>query len=324
MEEKSYVMNVDVDALEHQDEIIKRKNFTQQQFAFNPKNYLDLKLQKDETSKTIKVRLLPSSPTDGNVFFAIRTHSMKVDTEIAKSGFKSFICLVDPHIGKERCPICAKSKELFEKANKERSEGNEALSKTYYKEACSLKSKITYIVRVIDREHEDEGVKFWRFNENSLGEGVYDKLMNLYKIRKKEYEDAGRGSYNIFDLYNGKDININITKTLIPDGRGGMKEKTALNITDASIESPLSKDVEKANEWINDPKTWKDVYSNKTEEYLQLVVDGKIPFYSREEGKYVEKKAFDAEQKIKEEEAAAEILRETSAYVEESEDKLPF
>ena len=324
MEDMNYVMNVDAIALEKQDEFLKKKNVTHQQFAFNPKNYLDLKLQKDEQSKTLRVRLLPSSPTDGNVFFAIRTHSMKVDTEIAKSGFKSFICLNDPHIGKERCPICDKSKELFEKANKERNEGNDALSKTYYKEACSLKSKITYIVRVIDRDHEEEGVKFWRFNENSLGEGVYDKLMNLYKIRKKEYEDAGRGSYNIFDLYNGKDININITKTLIPDGRGGMKEKTAFNITDASIESPLSNDIAKANEWINDPKTWKDVYSNKTEEYLQLVVDGKIPFYSREEGKYVEKKAFDANAKIAEEEAASEILQLKEYKYDEIDENLPF
>lgn len=327
MEELKYVTNVDANALEQQEENLKRRQSAQAVVSFDPRNYLDLKLANGETTKTVKVRLLPSSPTDGNVFFDIRTHSMKVDTEIARSGFKSFICLNDPHVGEgKKCPICEKTEELFKKASEARNEGNEALSKTYYKEACSLKSKRTYIVRVIDRDHEDEGVKFWRFNENSLGEGVYDKLMNLYKTRKREYEEAGRGSYNIFDLYNGKDINVTVSKSLIPDGKGGMKEKTALNITDASLETPLSRDIEKANSWINDPKTWKDVYSNKTEDYLRLVVEGKIPFYDREKGTYVEKVVYDKNIKNEQEKIASQILLENKQEVvnDVADDDLPF
>lgn len=324
MVQDEYVMNVDAKALELQDENFKKPLENRVNFNFDPKNYLNLKLKPNETYKTVRVRLLPASATDGNVFFAIKTHSMKVSTDVAKSGFKSFICLNDEHVTANSCPICDKSAELMSKANEARREGNENLSKSYYKEACSLKSKRTYIVRVIDRDNEDEGVKFWRFNENSLGEGVYDKLMNLYKTRKKEYSDAGMGEYNIFDLYKGRDINININKNMIPDGHGGMKEKLALNITDSSLETPLSIDIKKANDWINDPKTWKDVYSNKSEDYLKLIVEGKVPYYNRETGKYVEKVVFDTNVKKEEEMAANEILIENNTTDFISDNDLPF
>ena len=99
----------------------------------------------------------------------------------------------------EECPICKKSKELFDKAAQARKEGNEMLSKSLFKEACSLKKKRTFITRVIDRDHEDEGVKFWRFNENSKGEGIYDKLMSLFKTRKEEALEDGEEDYNILD-----------------------------------------------------------------------------------------------------------------------------
>ena len=269
-----------------------------------------MKLKDHEATKTVKVRFLPISASDSTVFFDITTHSLKVDKEIAKSGFKSYVCLDDEKVGStEECPICKKSKELFDKSAKARQEGNEALSKSLFKEACSLKKKRTFIARVIDRDHEDEGVKFWRFNENSKGEGIYDKLMSLYNTRKQESLDEGEGEYNIFDLYEGKDIIINVSKSQIPDGFGHMKDTIAYNITDSGNRKPLSKDVDKANAWLNDEKTWKDVYSNKTSQYLELVVNGKIPVYNKELGQFVEKTENNAQQKKIEEDAASEILK---------------
>ena len=114
---------------------------------------------------------------------------------------------------------------------------------------------------------------------------------------------------NIFDLYEGKDIIINVSKSQIPDGFGGMKDTIAYNITDSGNRKPLSKDINKANCWLNDEKTWKDVYSNKTADYLELVVNGKIPVYSKEMGKFVEKTENEVQQKKIEEEAANEILK---------------
>lgn len=307
-------VNTDAKALEEQNEKLKKSNTdsqNQKKTSFDPKNYLDLKLKEHEATKTVKVRFLPISATDGTVFYEIITHALKVDKEIAKSGFKSYVCLNSKNIdSNEECPICKKSKELFDKAAQARTEGNNALSKSLFKEACSLKKKRTFITRVIDRDHEDEGVKFWRFNENSKGEGVYDKLMSLFKTRKEEAIEEGEEDYNIFDLYNGKDIIINISKSLIPDGFGGVKETIAYNITDSGIRKPLSKDIEKANMWLNDPKTWKDVYSLKNAQYLELVVDGKIPVYDKDLGKFVEKTEYDAQTKKEEEAAATEILKE--------------
>jgi len=323
MEELKYAsVNIDAKMLEEQYEKIKNSNAdsqSQKKASFDPKNYLDLKLKDGEQTKTVKVRFLPISSTDGTVFFDITTHALKVDKEIAKSGFKSFVCLNDDKTeSKEECPICKKSKELFDKAAQARKEGKEALSKSLFKEASSLKKKRTYITRVIDRDHEDEGVKFWRFNENTMGKGVYDELMHLEKTRKKEAEEDGEDGYSIFDLYKGKDIIINVSKSMIPDGHGGLKEKIGYNITDSGNRKPLSKDIEKANSWLNDKKTWRDVYSLKNANYLELVVDGKIPVYDREKGFFVEKVEFDTESKKAEEEAAAEILKDN--YVNNAKD----
>ena len=319
-------VNIDAKVLEEQNENLKKpKESLQntQKISFDPKNYLDLRLKDHEATKTVKVRFLPISASDSTVFFDITTHALKVDKEIAKSGFKSYVCLNDEKVGsKEECPICKKSKELFDKSAKARQEGNEALSKSLFKEACSLKKKRTFITRVIDRDHEEEGVKFWRFNENSKGEGIYDKLMSLYNTRKQESLDEDKGEYNIFDLYEGKDIIINVSKSQIPDGFGGMKNTIACNITDSGNSKPLSKDIEKANCWLNDEKTWKDVYSNKTAGYLELVVNGKIPVYNKELKKYVEKTENDVQQKKIEKEVANEILKANYVPSEKNIDKI--
>lgn len=304
-------VNIDAKALEEQREEFKKPNteFQEKRFKFDVKNYLNLQMKEDETTKTVKVRFLPVSPTEGVPFLKIITHALKVRKEIAQSGFKTYVCLKDEKIGYEgECPICKKSKELYEAASKAKKEGNEKLATTLTESARQFRSKITYIVRVIDRDHEDEGVKFWRFNANSKGEGIYDKLMALHDTRKAEAEEEGEQNYSIFDLYNGKDIIITINKSKIPDGYGGMKEVTSYNITDSGNRKPLSKDVELANKWINDPKTWKDVYGQKSADYLELVAENKVPVYDTQLGKFVEKKEFDKETKIMEEQAASEVL----------------
>ena len=121
-------VNIDAKALEEQNENLKKpKNDFQNQkkVSFDPKNYLDLKLKEHEATKMVKIRFLPISASDSTVFFNITTHALKVDKEIAKSGFKSYVCLNDEKVdSKEECPICKKSKELFDKSAKARQEGN--------------------------------------------------------------------------------------------------------------------------------------------------------------------------------------------------------
>ena len=311
---------------------------------FDAKNYLDTKLADGETERTVTIRILPVSSEDGNFRIAVKTHSLKVSKRVANSGFKSFLCLNDPQVPNYdpsiQCPICAKAQYYFDEAQKCR-KTDQVKSKKLFMKACSLKSKTTYIVRVIERGKENEGVKFWRFNENTQGKGVYDSLIALYKRRKADMAEEGIENYNIFDLDEGRDIVLTLTKTIRADGEEGV----AIQINDKSVNKPLTNDVELGNSWINDVKRWYNAYTVKSPEYLSIVADDKIPYYDKAIGKFVpkteedfleaEKKRNDAKKQADAAaEAAAEVLKEqvpqsvqygASMEVDEDNDmKLPF
>ena len=294
----------------------KPQKTAQKKNDFDAKNYLDTKLADGQNERTITVRILPVSNEDGNFRIAVKTHNLKVNRRIAQSGFKSFLCLDDPQVPNYnpsiRCPICEKSKYYFEEAKKCRDTDKEKSKKLFMK-ACSLKNKVTYIVRVIERGKEIEGVKFWRFNENTQGKGIYDSLIALYKQRKNDMAEEGIENYNIFDLDNGRDIVLNLTRTERSDGQEGV----AIQITDKSINKPLTNDIELGNAWINDVKKWYNAYIVKSPEYLSIIADDMIPYFDRAQEKFVpktEQDFLDAEKRKNEAnaavEAASEILKE--------------
>lgn len=289
----------------------------QKKTDFDAKNYLDTKLADGENERTITIRILPVSNEDGNFRIAVKTHSLKVNKRVAHSGFKSFMCLNDPQVpnySKDiKCPICAKSQYYFDEAKKLRETDSEKSKKLFLK-ACSLKNKTTYIVRVIERGKENEGVKFWRFNENSQGKGIYDALIALYRQRKKDMLEAGFEDYNIFDLDNGHDIVLTLKRTVRADGQQGV----AIQVTDNIINKPLTKDVEQGNAWINDVKRWYNAYTIKTPEYLSIVADDNIPYFDRNLGKFVprtEKDFLEYEQKREEEKASREAIAESASEI---------
>lgn len=307
---------------------------------FDAKNYLDTKLADGENERTITVRILPVSSEDGNFRIAVKTHNLKVSRRVANSGFKSFLCLDDPQVPNYdpsvKCPICAKAQYYFDEAKKYR-ETDKEKSKKLFMKACSLKNKVTYIVRVIERGKENEGVKFWRFNENTQGKGIYDSLIALYKQRKNDMAEEGIENYNIFDLDEGRDIVLNLKRTERADGQEGV----AIQINDKSINKPLTNDVDLGNSWINDVKKWYNAYTAKTPEYLSIIAEDKIPYFDKSVGSFVakteedfleaEKNKNEAKKKVDEAaEAAAEVLKERVAEqpkVEISEDndiELPF
>ena len=294
----------------------KPQKTAQKKNDFDAKNYLDTKLADGQNERTITVRILPVSNEDGNFRIAVKTHNLKVNRRIAQSGFKSFLCLDDPQVPNYnpsiRCPICEKSQYYFEEAKKCR-ETDKEKSKKLFMKACSLKNKVTYIVRVIERGKESEGVKFWRFNENTQGKGIYDSLIALYKQRKNDMAEEGVENYNIFDLDNGRDIVLNLTRTERSDGQEGV----AIQITDKSINKPLTNDIELGNAWINDVKKWYNAYTVKSPEYLSIIADDMIPYFDRAQEKFVpktEQDFLDAEKRKNEAnaavEAASEILKE--------------
>lgn len=258
---------------------------------FDEKNYLNLKLDDSENKRDVKIRLLPFSASpehfngfdDFDPFFTILAHSLKVNKEISRSGFKSFICHNDKNIGGDYdgCPLCEKSKEFYKKANECQ---NELEKKAFIKAGGQYKAKEMYIVRVIERGHEEDGVKFWRFAAHTDGSGFYDKLMEKYKIRDAESVEATGEKYNIFDLKNGRDIIITIKR--------GADDKLSYDITEAGFPSPIAKTDEQIMEWVNDEKVWSDMYATKNNDYLQLIADGEIPVFDQNKKKYVSKTEF--------------------------------
>ena len=264
------------------------------------------------------------------MFAQAKTHSLKVPTQIAKSGFKSYVCLDDPNIPgydpNVRCPICAKSKELFDRAReynpKDINEKIEALtlqadqcqaagdinsanqirqqipqlqskadpvmSKAIFKEACSYQPKLTYYARVIDRDLEHEGVKWLRFNENSDHDGMYDHFTNLYQQIRDEMKAAGLAErYNVFDLNNGRDFNLILSQNTETGTNGQTRKRTKIQVTAAQISTPLTKDIALGNQWLTDPMKWSDCYFIRDAEYLSIVVDGKIPKLDKTTGRYI-------------------------------------
>lgn len=320
------------EAMENSHKSLTKKN------DFDVKNYLNTKLG-DENERNITIRILPVSSEDGNFRIAVKTHNLKVSKRIAGSGFKSFLCLNDPQVPdynpSVHCPICEKSQYYFNEAKKYR-ETEPERSKSLFMKACSLRAKTTYIVRVIERGKENEGVKFWRFNENTQGKGIYDSLIALYKQRKDDMAEEGIKNYNIFDLDEGRDIVLNLKKTVRSDGQEGV----AIQITDKSINKPLTNDVEQGNAWINDVKRWYNAYTVKSYDYLSIIADDKIPYMDRATGVLMAKTEQDfrdyeesKKRRESEVEAAAEALKEhvvehkmpqLNANENNDEDEFPF
>lgn len=331
----------------------KEKQQVKKKFEFNEKNYLNLRLKEGETQRKVTVRILPVSGTDPNTFLILHTHSMKVSNEISKSNYKSFICLNEEKLAKEErgCPLCQKSNELLKESNAlPNDDAHTEERKALFKQGMQYKAKETFIVRVIERGHEDEGVKFWRFNAHNDGTGIYDQLMAIFDNRAQESIDTGDAfyqivgetngvknylqitedeyndlpdderaiiPYNVFDLNNGKDFII--TLQYVPKTK-----KTTLTISDAGKGTPLSKDINLAMSWVNDEKTWRDLYSLKSYDYLELVADGKVPYFDKSNQIWVDKATVSNEDIAAAE--ARKILTEPQLETNDGEeaDDLPF
>lgn len=336
-------VNVTVDAIEEQIAKLQNPNRNvNKKTSFDAKDYLDTRLKNGETVRKVKVRILPASVTNGNFFIEYHTHSLKVDKKIAESGFKSFTCLNEeqlPNYDKNiKCPLCSKSFELFKAAKELKTQGRTAEADILFNKAKELQNKTTYIVRVIDRAHEDEGVKFWRFNKSFTGKGILDKLLKLYNNKKESYLEQGKGGYNIFDLEHGRDIIITITRSF--DSTGTKELANNIDIDASDFESPLTTDEDTFNKWVFDEKKWYNAYTARTPEYLALIADDKIPV--KKDGEWVawvdESKNKEEEEKIQKEsqkilenqiptQVAYEVKPEVTVNVDsniDDDDDLPF
>lgn len=257
---------------------------------YDARHYLDTMLPEGVDEKNLTIRLLPFDPQGGVPFHKIWIHTVRVNKEFSSSGWKQFVC--PKHNGfSDRCPYCETQEKTREQIKTETDEvKKKRLSDIEFKN----RAREFWVVRCIDRDHEEDGVKFWTFPHSRKNDGIYDKILNIFKKRKENAEKKGK-TMNIFSLENGKDLEITIKK----DTNG----KSVYSIVDADETSPLSEDIELANKWIEDTVKWNEVYTVKPYELMAIALEQKVPFYDKEKGIYVPKKTreeFLAEQLAKE------------------------
>jgi hypothetical protein len=217
------------------------------------KKYFAAILTQNETSGQKRLRILPT-PDGSSPFKEVWYHEVQVEGKWNK--------IYDP--GKndnERSPLTEIHDELMSTGK----ESDKELAKAY-------KPRKFYIVKVIDRDNEADGVKFWRFKHNYKNEGILDKIIPIWKAKG-----------DITDPVNGRDLIIELAKAKTPKGATYTVIQTVMH----DDPSPVHSDTETAKTWTEDPLTWADVYSKKPVEYLEAIARGETPRWSSELGKYV-------------------------------------
>jgi len=138
--------------------------------------------------------------------------------------------------------------------------------------AKQYKARKFYIVKVIDRDNEADGPKFWRFKHNYKNEGVLDKIIPIWKAKG-----------DITDPEKGRDLIIELAKAKTPKG----KEYTIIQTVMYDDANPIHTDETTGKSWVNDELTWRDVYSKKPTEYLEAIARGETPRWDSDKGGYV-------------------------------------
>ena len=156
------VRNITTDVM---DEELEKRNGQEQseQFTnkFDPKNYLNDRLEENELHKEIRVRVLPISKDSNSPFKVYKTHLLKVDTKISNSGLKRYICLsenddIDHEKFGNECPCCKLREYEFQQAN---NATNDVDKERHKKNAKNFYTGDTCAMRLIERGHEEDGPK---------------------------------------------------------------------------------------------------------------------------------------------------------------------
>ena len=224
------------------------------------KKYFTTVLPKGARSGEKRIRILPA-PNGGSPFVEVYFHEVQVDGNWVK--------LYDPKQEGKRSPL----NEVHEGLMMTGVESDKVLARQY-------RSRKFYIVKVIDRENEQDGVKFWRFKHNTKNEGVLDKIFPLFK-NKGDITDPEKGR----DLV----INLNLTKS------GNGREYTTITSIIPEDQSPLHNEKSISDTWLSDDLTWSDVYSKKSEDYLEMIAKGEVPKWDSATSKWVSNSSENSE-----------------------------
>lgn len=217
------------------------------------KKYFTEKLRKGENNTTKAFRIL-TGKEGGSPFQEIHLHEREVNHR-----YEKIYCNKLNDEG--YCPLC---------------EAEEALKMDGSKKAKDMAKEYTarkwYVVKGIDRDNEDDGVKFWRFKHNWKGDGTLDKIIPIFQKRG-----------DITNVTEGRDLTLMLKSVPLPNGKGNY---TVISMVMADDQSALSTETEKLKEWTDNAEGWTDVYSQKPVEYLDAVSKGETPRWNNDLKKY--------------------------------------
>lgn len=222
------------------------------------RQYLSIMLPKGTKSGEKRIRIVPT--TDGSSpFKEVFFHNIQIQGR--------WIKLYDPGKGSDGKPSGDRSplNEVEEALRLAGDTQSKELARTY-------RSQKFYIVKVIDRDNEEDGVKFWRFKHNWRSDGPIDKIIPIM---------AKKG--DVTDRNEGRDLTLMLQSVPLPGGRG---EYTTVSTVMYDDPAPMHTDDETMDKWITDERTWKDVYSQKPVEYLEAIAKGLDPVWDSELKKY--------------------------------------
>jgi hypothetical protein len=216
------------------------------------KKYFAALLKDNEKQGQRTIRILPT--TDGSSpFKEVWFHEVQIDGKWQK--------FYDPAKNdNERSPL----NEVYEELMSTGKESDKQLATQY-------RSRKFYIVKVVDRDNEQDGVKFWRFKHNYKQEGILDKIIPIWKAKG-----------DITDPDNGRDLILELTKAKTPKGA----TYTVIQTVMYDDPAPISKDTDQMADWVGNEMTWEDVYSKKPVEYLEALARGETPRWDSEKGGY--------------------------------------
>lgn len=230
--------------------------------TYDLKNYFNTFIPKDVKSATKVIRILPS-PNGGSPIDQFYGHKYELD-----GGWKVAPCL--KHENGEACPFCEAREALLATGDA----NDKELAKKFSPKLIYV-AKVIYRDNDLDGKNEEQGVKFWRFNHDYRKEGIFDKIQGIISTLTKNRD--------IFDAEKGRDLAISINRNMN-------------NVPIVSSITPLDSDVITENEalkaeWLEDTRTWRDVYAIKNYAFLEIIVKGGVPVWSKELGKLVDKNA---------------------------------
>lgn len=251
------------------------------------KRYFTTVLPKGSKGEERRIRILPTKD-GGSPFVEVYFHEVQVDGKWVK--------LYDPKQEGKRSPL----NEVHDSLMQTGVESDRELARNY-------RSRKFYIVKVIDRDHENDGVKFWRFKHNHKGDGVIDKIFPIF-----------RNKGDVTSPENGRDLILSLTLTKAGTG----KEYTVINSVLNDDSSVLHTDNDVAKAWLDDETVWSDVYSKKGEDYLEMVANGEAPRWDTNQNKWVSSNNTTGEETIGNVKSSTPVVDPQAD--EDTDSELPF